>query len=293
MNISFVIPMFNAEKFISDSVHSVFNGNFFNGDELIIVNDGSSDNSLSISQQLQTKIDKDIKIIDLKTNKGGSTARNEGVSLSRNPFIFNLDADNILLPNSINKLKFFFKENSLDAASFRNLYYFKKDISKISHIWNFNPGIIKFEDCLSGSVNPIASGNYLFKKSIWEAIGGYEPNASALDAWFFGFEIIANGFKFGVMNNGGYFHRHGHDSYWMRSKNQNLISRTAANLVLKYKDMISENGINFLENEVKSQNWFENLQKNPLKTKQNETGLNGNIIFNRLWKKIDLKHYEN
>jgi len=293
MNISFVIPMFNAENYITDTVNSIFDGNFSNGDEVIIVNDGSSDNSLSIVQQLKIKIDRDIKIIDLKTNKGGSTARNKGVSLSRNPLIFNLDSDNILLPNSIKRLKAFFEENSLDAASFRNLYYFKKDISKITHVWNFNSGIIEFKDCLSGGVNPISSGNYLFKKTIWESIGGYEPEASALDAWFFGFETIANGFKFGVMNNGGYFHRHGHDSYWIRTRNLNLISKIATKLVLRYKDFISEEGINFLENERKSANWFDNLQKNPLKTKENKTGLNGNIIYKRLWKKIDLELYEN
>jgi len=292
LQISYVIPMFNAEATILETVQSILNGNFFHGDELIIVNDGSEDKSLSLAHELQEKYPKKIKVIDLGLNKGNETARNEGVKSAQNEYIFNLDADNILLPNSITKLKTYLVENDLDAAAFKHLYYFKKSTSKITHIWSFCNELVNLEDCLCGGVVPISSGNYLFKKSVWNSIGGYKVGAKALDAWFFGFETVALGYKLGVMPSGGYFHRYGRSSLWMRDAKKNIISDNARKLVLMHKSLLTPDDINYLQDSKLSKQWFENMDKRPIRTANKKIGKNGNIFKKRFFKFFKLENFE-
>jgi glycosyltransferase involved in cell wall biosynthesis len=90
--ISVIIPLYNKEDCIKETVGSVLNQNFLDF-ELIIVDDGSTDNSISI---LQSFDDKRIKIIS-KPNGGVSDARNFGVKESKGVYIYFLDADDLML----------------------------------------------------------------------------------------------------------------------------------------------------------------------------------------------------
>ena len=289
MNISYVIPMFNAEDTITEAVESIFDDNYMTGDEVIIVNDGSTDGSLVVANNLKDEFDGKIIIVDLGVNKGNETARNEGVSRATNPYIFNLDADNVLLKDSINSLKMYCDEKDLDAAAFRDMYYFKKTTSKVTHMWVFREGLVNLEDCLCGGVVPISSGNYLYKKSVWESVGGYTVGAKALDAWFFGFETIALGYKLGVMSRGGYSHRHGHSSLWVRDAKKNIISSLAKELVLKHQALLNKDDLAYLRGEGGSNsNWFENMARKPIRTIANRTGKNGKIIMSRPWKRLKI-----
>jgi len=285
--------MFNAEDTIAEAVESIFDDNYMTGDEVIIVNDGSEDKSLSVVKRLQIKFPGYIEVIDLVLNKGNETARNEGVSKAQNEYIFNLDADNILLPGSVAKLRLYLIENKLDAAAFKHLYYFKKSTTKITHVWAFCDGLVNLEDCLCGGVVPISSGNYLFKKSVWLSTGGYKIGAKALDAWFFGFETVALGHRLGVMPSGGYFHRYGHASLWMRDAKRHLISAIAKRLVLSHKNLLSPDDVDYLLTGSKSsEEWFENMNRRPIKTIGQDIGKNGDIITSKIFKNLKINEFE-
>ena len=86
--ISVVIPVFNAEKYLRETVQSVLNQTYSNF-ELIAVNDGSTDRSLEILQQIT---DDRIRIID-KENTGVSDTRNVAIKAARGEYICFLDAD--------------------------------------------------------------------------------------------------------------------------------------------------------------------------------------------------------
>lgn len=90
---SVIIPLYNKEKSISLTIESVINQTYPDF-ELIIVNDGSTDNSLEAAQSFK---DTRIKIVN-KHNGGVSSARNLGINLSQNQFIVFLDADDLWLP---------------------------------------------------------------------------------------------------------------------------------------------------------------------------------------------------
>jgi len=90
---SVIIPLYNKERSIASTIESVLKQTYSNF-ELIIVNDGSTDQSLEVAQSFK---DSRIQIIS-KDNGGVSSARNLGIELSQNQFIVFLDADDLWLP---------------------------------------------------------------------------------------------------------------------------------------------------------------------------------------------------
>ena len=92
--ISIIIPVFNSEKYIEQTIKSAIDQTWANK-EIIIIDDGSTDNSLAIAKQF--KNDR-IKIIT-QQNKGASAARNKGIAEAKGTYIQFLDAVDILSAN--------------------------------------------------------------------------------------------------------------------------------------------------------------------------------------------------
>ena len=116
MEISVIIPVYNAAFFIEKAVKSAL----FHEEvkEIVIVNDGSTDNSLAILERLQ-QMDDRIKIYhhNDKTNKGRSASRNLAIKNATQPFIAFLDADDFYLENRFdNDSKLFCDNSSLDGV---------------------------------------------------------------------------------------------------------------------------------------------------------------------------------
>lgn len=99
--ISVIIPVYNASPFLKESIKSILNQSFSNF-ELIILNDKSTDNSLDIIKELQSK-DSRIIIIDKLENVGPANLRNEGINAAKANFIALMDADDISLPTRFEK----------------------------------------------------------------------------------------------------------------------------------------------------------------------------------------------
>ena len=90
INFSVVIPLYNKEKEIIETIHSVMCQSYA-PDEIIVVDDGSTDNGVNIiKENFQDKI----KLISQK-NMGVSSARNRGISEAKNEYICLLDADDL------------------------------------------------------------------------------------------------------------------------------------------------------------------------------------------------------
>ena len=93
MTVSVIIPVHNAEKFFVESVLSVLN-QINNNDEIILVENGSDDNSPDLCREYAKKFN-NIRTVSLG-KVGVSVARNEGVKLARNEWITFVDADDKL-----------------------------------------------------------------------------------------------------------------------------------------------------------------------------------------------------
>lgn len=99
--ISVIIPVYNAEKYLRKCLNSILNQTYTKL-EIILVNDGSKDSSLSICYEYKKKDDR-IKIIN-NDNHGVSYSRNCGISISTGEYIMFIDADDYIENNFIEKL---------------------------------------------------------------------------------------------------------------------------------------------------------------------------------------------
>lgn len=107
--VSIVTPVFNAEKFIKETILTVQDQTYSNW-ELLVVDDCSLDSSVKIVQELQ-KTDKRIKLFRLEKNSGVAMARNRGVSEAEGRYIAFLDADDLWDPEKLTMQVDFMKKS--------------------------------------------------------------------------------------------------------------------------------------------------------------------------------------
>ena len=147
---SIIIPVYNIEQYIKECLDSVFNQSFQNF-EVIVVNDGTKDNSMDIVKNYN------VKIINQK-NKGLSSARNHGVQLAKGKYILFLDSDDYLEKDTLKEIHKSLKNNP-DIVRFQ--------IQEI----NENHKITKFKEepfnNLSGEEAFKKIVNYHFVENAW------------------------------------------------------------------------------------------------------------------------------
>ncbi len=97
--VSVLMPAYNVEKYVAESIDSILNQTFTDF-EFIIINDGSTDNTAKIIRQY-SKHDKRIKFIDNKKNRGIISVRNQGLDLCTGKYIALIDSDDIALPHRL------------------------------------------------------------------------------------------------------------------------------------------------------------------------------------------------
>lgn len=117
MFLSFIVPVYNAETYIGECLHSLLEQDIPKEDyQIICVNDGSKDGSLSILRSFEKK-HPNIVVID-KKNGGVTTARNAGLSAARGDYIWFIDADDLVKANCLSQLRALATASSCDRLAF-------------------------------------------------------------------------------------------------------------------------------------------------------------------------------
>lgn len=111
---SIIVPVYNREKTIKNCIEGILNTEF-SYYEIILINDGSTDNTLNICQELSNQ-HPNVRIITT-TNKGVSAARNIGIQKSKGKYIIFVDSDDTLYPNALQSL-YNYLYNDLDLLMF-------------------------------------------------------------------------------------------------------------------------------------------------------------------------------
>lgn len=125
MVLSIIVPVFNGEKTIEKCIDFIVQEKQYEKDvELIVVDDGSNDNTYGILDNL-TKRYSNIRIFH-KKNGGVSSARNFGLSVARGQFILFVDADDTVAPNALSSIMKEVKNNKADYY----LFPLKKEVKK-------------------------------------------------------------------------------------------------------------------------------------------------------------------
>ena len=97
---SVIIPFYNREKYLGKAVESVLNQSYADW-ELILVDDGSTDDSLRIANSFA---DSRVKVISNSTNSGNAVARNTGWKSANYPWVAYLDSDDWYEPNYLDRM---------------------------------------------------------------------------------------------------------------------------------------------------------------------------------------------
>lgn len=164
--ISIIMSVYNAENFLQESISSILSQNFIDF-EFIIVNDGSTDKSLQLINQI-AKTDNRIVVIN-QENLGLAMALNNALRISRGKYIARMDADDIALNNRLKiQAEFLQKNSEIDiVGSFVHAFGDNKN-----RIWKFP---VTKEDCDVAMLflNPLAHPAVMFRKSIVTSVGYY------------------------------------------------------------------------------------------------------------------------
>ena len=158
MTLSIIIPVYNAEKYLEKCIESIFY-NIKNSLEVILINDGSKDNSLKIIKELMQKYDS-IKLID-NSNNGVSYSRNLGIKKAKGDYIMFVDSDDELKKNWFKKINNYMSENyDIIYFSKYNLKSNKNDLLK--YIVGYN----KENICIAGPCSKIFRRKFIEKNKI-------------------------------------------------------------------------------------------------------------------------------
>ena len=115
LKISVIIPAYNAEKYLTETLDSVVSQTMSDSDyEIIIVNDGSSDHTADILEKYKN-LYSNITVIN-KENGGPSSARNAGLDIASGEYIYFFDADDLLINNSLEALYQCAEEKNADLV---------------------------------------------------------------------------------------------------------------------------------------------------------------------------------
>ena len=182
---SIIIPLYNKEDYIKDTLNSVFNQSFTDF-EIIIVNDGSTDASMSIVEQFKNE---KIRVLQQK-NQGVSVARNNGILNAKGQYIALIDADDIWYINHLEELKkqiIQFPDAGLYCNNYE-VYLDKNTKRKAKFNFEYKEECLVVKDFFKASIiNSVAwTSAVAFTKHTFNAIGGFNTTLHTcedLDLW--------------------------------------------------------------------------------------------------------------
>ncbi len=195
MKVSVIIPCYNQFKFLQDAVYSAWDALRYDEGEIIIVNDGSTDqfdftSVFPVHPQLHYLT---------KENGGLSSARNFGIKHAAYEWILPLDADDKINKRFIEDADEVQKQTGADViGSWMETF---GDYVKL-HKAIQNPTYTGFS-----TANRINCCSF-FRKSMWESIGGYDENMrDGYEDWEFWLSAAEKGFKFEVIQDVLFYYR--------------------------------------------------------------------------------------
>ena len=122
LKISTIIPAYNSQDYIGKCIESVLNQKFL-PIEIIIVDDGSKDNTVEICKEYEKKYDI-VKLVEMHKNQGVSIARNTGIKIAEGNYIHFMDSDDTIENNMYSDFKNILKEVKADViiSGIKNIY---------------------------------------------------------------------------------------------------------------------------------------------------------------------------
>jgi glycosyltransferase involved in cell wall biosynthesis len=241
--ISAVIAAYNAEKYIAKVLNSLLEQTML-PDEIIIVNDGSKDNTLGILREYPKKLSaglrkkfrnvKGYKIIDQK-NKGPAGASNAAIEAARGEIIISVDSDAILDKNFI--------EKAVDVLKKHNAVGVVGGYIRTANPENFWARMMGYDleyryDHIGGKgaekaiVEHVSPNNTAYRKDIFKKAGKFNQEYQYCQDVEFSYRVLETGYKIVLLKNAGSKH-YWRETFWQYTKQQFNVAYWRMKLVRK------------------------------------------------------------
>lgn len=280
MKFSFIVPVYNGEKYIERCLNNLINQTYSNF-EIIIINDGSTDNSKEILKNFTIKHKNKINLID-QENKGLSVSRNIGISKAQGDYLLFIDIDDIFYINGLKIIN-----ENLDE---------KYDLIKFN--WTSNKDLLgKAENMLQVFSGPEALENLINRKQVFEMATLYAYRKEYVREIDFKFKegryhedfgsipiIILKAKNILFLNQVFYFYDQTNESSIIRTKNYNKILNKAKDILLFFIELEEE--IKKISIDKKTEELFMSYNANAVISKINELKGNDKQEYVKAAKKV-------
>ncbi len=184
-SVSILIPAYNEQDSIEGTVKTVLGSDYENIIEVIIINDGSTDNTLKIARELEKRYPK-VKVFN-KKNSGKADSLNQAIKLAKGELVAVVDADSYPDKHALSSMVGFFEDSKVGAVTTRILLKqrdnFLRNMQSIEYkVIAFTRKLLGFIDSIYVTPGPLA----LYRKSILVKIGGFDKKNMTEDieaAW--------------------------------------------------------------------------------------------------------------
>lgn len=182
--VSVVIPIYNHEKYIQETIESIINQTYQNI-ELLIIDDGSKDNSFEVVERMTEKCKKRFIRFEFirRGNKGLTVTLNEGAQWSRGEYFCGLASDDVVMPEKIAKQVQALNENSDIVAVFSSADLIDENSKKLKkrYAFPFNR-FFSFQDILLHR-HLLPASTQLLRLEAVKKSGGY-PQGIMIEDWY-------------------------------------------------------------------------------------------------------------
>jgi len=204
--ISVVVPVYNAENYLHQCVDSIINQAYdFSKIEVLLINDGSSDNSKSICEEYEKQYE-NITLMNQK-NQGVSVARNLGIKNAKGKYIMLLDSDDFISENAICNIVSFFEKNEdkIDLVTYPIYRYFNGRSNKHSRYNRYDKGtgIYNLEEYIHLNQNTVN----VVVKNLGKNSTLYDETMKLSEDQNFNTEILMKKKKIGYVDTAIYYYR--------------------------------------------------------------------------------------
>jgi glycosyltransferase involved in cell wall biosynthesis len=262
--VSVVIPCFNYGSLLKNAVESVLRQTSQDF-EIIIVNDGSFDNSETVAKDLLENYSQyQICLINQENSGQPAISRNEGIKISRGKYILPLDADDEIAPSMLHECLKVLENNNYIGIAYTDAIFVSQENSRIHKSVEFSPAEIIYQNQF----------NYcsMYRKEVWSNVNGYKTNVKGYEDWDFWIACSERGiiakhipiplFRYSVKSDG---------LFAKSVKNDKLLR---ANIVLNHSSLYEHQTVEYARRIISS-----SVENTPINNSENDFYRNKEINF--------------